>query len=784
MSIKIKRIQIQNFKLFKDLAVIDFDNPILTVFDGPNGFGKTSFYDAIELFFIGKLRRYSVLSNIIDGRTTIAGNPLVCNYSNDADDLIIKVEIEFNDITYFLMRKENCRTIRDNGDLANFTLPLYQLDDFDSTNGTQLNGESFFNDLLDIEFNKNFEFLNYIEQEENIYLLKNKDKDRKSKIAHLFNTQDFQEKIEKLNILYSKMSSGCNEQKKNEYEEIKTKIENYSTTIEVEETEYYKIFDWKEILWDQEELEFLNSEYSQWLNEDGDLFKLNNFLANFGEFQKKLNNDELDKLFTNLPILREMILYVNFLDQSDNLFNSLKVEERIKQFINNQEAGLLDAINNDKIDIYAEIKELAQSIINIDDYDSAILSLKETIKGTNTYSKLLNGIKETRNIFIEKYKEYHSQNPESQCPLCGYDWTTPDELLKKFDEQEETLSELVKSANEKLSSELDSFNQTYIKPLMEAFSIYIEKNHIDNVFIPNLKSAKEHENEIVELKKKFESFKIDLEDILNKESKYIDVEDKIEQLRTQVEIKKYDIDEEYIKTYFADYYLNYFDNDSDKVALVTLDKIEEKKKYIKWKYSLYRNSEMQRLQSEYENKKKNYDDAKELKKKIDKLKGIYKESLVSYQEKLINDIEILFHIYSGRIMQDYQNGLGLFIKSDNNEIRFVESSRANNTGEVNYNRHDAVFTMSSGQLASLIISFTLALNKRYSKSKLLFIDDPVQTLDELNIAGYVNLLRHEFSDRQIFISTHEAMMSAYMRYKFEKFGLHTQRVNFKEMYIE
>ncbi len=135
-------------------------------------------------------------------------------------------------------------------------------------------------------------------------------------------------------------------------------------------------------------------------------------------------------------------------------------------------------------------------------------------------------------------------------------------------------------------------------------------------------------------------------------------------------------------------------------------------------------------------------------------------------------------------MQDYQNGLGLFIKSDNDEIRFIESFRVDNTDEVDYNRYDAVFTMSSGQLASLVISFTLALNKRYSKSKLLLIDDPVQTLDELNIAGYVNLLRNEFSDRQIFISTHEAMMSAYMRYKFEKFGLPTKRINFNEKYLE
>ena len=49
--------------------------------------------------------------------------------------------------------------------------------------------------------------------------------------------------------------------------------------------------------------------------------------------------------------------------------------------------------------------------------------------------------------------------------------------------------------------------------------------------------------------------------------------------------------------------------------------------------------------------------------------------------------------------------------------------------------------------------------------------------------GFINLLRNEFADRQIFMSTHESMMSAYMRYKFEKFGLRTERINFKDKYL-
>ena len=135
-------------------------------------------------------------------------------------------------------------------------------------------------------------------------------------------------------------------------------------------------------------------------------------------------------------------------------------------------------------------------------------------------------------------------------------------------------------------------------------------------------------------------------------------------------------------------------------------------------------------------------------------------------------------------MQDYQNGLGLFIKADKIGIRFIESVKVSSSGVADYDKYDAIFSMSSGQLASLIISFTLALNKRYSKSKLLFIDDPIQTLDELNIAGFINLLRNEFYDRQIFMSTHEQMMSAYMRYKFQKFGLETMQINFKDKYTE
>lgn len=162
--------------------------------------------------------------------------------------------------------------------------------------------------------------------------------------------------------------------------------------------------------------------------------------------------------------------------------------------------------------------------------------------------------------------------------------------------------------------------------------------------------------------------------------------------------------------------------------------------------------------------------AKKLKEKLDAVKKTYEKSLKEYQTDIIQNIEILFHIYSARIVQDTQGGLGLFINADKDGIRFLDDPKK---------QYDAAFSMSSGQLSALVISFTLALHKRYSHNKLLLIDDPVQTMDDLNVAGLIDLLRQEFSDRQIFIATHEHMMSAYMRYKFQKHGLQTKQINFK-----
>jgi len=70
-----------------------------------------------------------------------------------------------------------------------------------------------------------------------------------------------------------------------------------------------------------------------------------------------------------------------------------------------------------------------------------------------------------------------------------------------------------------------------------------------------------------------------------------------------------------------------------------------------------------------------------------------------YAKKTIGDIELLFHIYSGRLIQNYQRGLGLFIVSGKGDILKFNTGLKSD--------HDAILSMSSGQIASLGLAFFL-----------------------------------------------------------------------------
>jgi len=132
MSLKINKLYIKNFKVFKELT-ISFDSNDLIVFDGPNGFGKTSLYDAIELLLTGQIRRYQVYKDqsIFDSREARNENPFYHD-NGDGDSIIIKAEVQKDDDKLILMRKTPDKAHL-NKKYSFEEFKLFNLANFDST---------------------------------------------------------------------------------------------------------------------------------------------------------------------------------------------------------------------------------------------------------------------------------------------------------------------------------------------------------------------------------------------------------------------------------------------------------------------------------------------------------------------------------------------------------------------------------------------------------------------------------------------------------------------------
>lgn len=81
------------------------------------------------------------------------------------------------------------------------------------------------------------------------------------------------------------------------------------------------------------------------------------------------------------------------------------------------------------------------------------------------------------------------------------------------------------------------------------------------------------------------------------------------------------------------------------------------------------------------------------------------------------------------------------------------------------------------------------MNKQYIKESaddigFILIDDPVQTMDDINISSLIEVLRNDFLNKQIILSTHEMDKENYILYKFFKYSQVGQSFNVKEEIYE
>ena len=764
---KINKISIQNFKVFSSIT-IDFNASDTIVFDGPNGFGKTTIYDAIELMFTGKIRRYDDLKKLIDGRQTFTENPL---YNENATGLDIAITIEFSKEYGIFVLERVAEANAINGLLDFSIYKLYTKNNFASDERILVDDEEYFlSELFGKNYSSNFQFLNYVEQEECLFLLKNSDKSRKTHIGHLFDLKEFETKIERLEELKKRIDVLCNTQQKSELDGLGAEIVQLKESISVEAkaSAYVQVFENKDFEWDKETLEINTIDFQALAGTDGALERLKEVVERKDLVRQYQINTTVNYLLVRESLVDRLFRFYNFLPRKDEFRNDKILNASLKTLIeelNNQTSANLDKVI--ELSSYTFISSETK-----ENFIKAKQELQRSLRELSGLDTVYTDISGSRSKLKEKLIVLKDAgNASGECIFCGYDWGTIDELLDQIESKSEKIKDINSDKSNRFNEEFSLFKTGVTEDLIALISNRLKDLLYDSVFVEELLNIESNQfNDII---RAFDFLKVDYSKYLRVEPKVnSDTDVSLDSFKIEITSFRKPIDEQLIESYYLEYLRSYFDNDADKIDQISIQKIDQKKNYLNYLWSISRNELIQNKTLELITKTGKYNSAKSISDKLNALKAIYKGSLSKYQKIIIKDIEVIFHIYSGRIMQSFQGGTGLFIFSEKDGIRFQSNP---------HKTYDAIFSMSSGQLSALVISFTLALHKKYSQNKILLIDDPVQTMDELNLYGFIDLLRNEFSNNQIIMSTHEDMMSAFMRYKFKNYNLSEKRINLKEI---
>ncbi|MBP5981857.1 MAG: AAA family ATPase [Halomonas sp.] len=767
---------IKNFKVFKSLH-LRIDGAQLTVLDGPNGFGKTSLFDALELLFMGNVRRYQDIENtIIDRRSLSQGCSLLNNEAMPGDWLSVRAKIKVGDEILFLERaavKEYLDQIRG---LSNATFNLYSLDSLDSERGDPIeNDTQFMASLLGENYRRNFELFHYVEQEENTALLKQKGAERQNQIAHLFDIGNIQEKLSTLRALGGKVGKLCDKRQESRLKELHHNWEEAKKLLQPEATRvpYFRLLSVSNNAWDEEVCVHPPEQYDQWLSHNGILARILSLVSNRQDFENHLFNNQLEKnLVPNPNVLENFLKFGHRVSSYEAFVLDVQKYNAAHYLLSELFIDLISSIKNDKLKLPHELKDVFPKDLSVAAFESQVDLIKRLLLNADQYQSSLAQLSVSRELYLRDFIEHQSHiEPSSYCPTCGHDWKSNKELLESIEQQTQIFEQMASQTNGNIASGLASFKVIFVEPIEEVLRGFLASNNELIIYKKAMVNLSEEQlTAFSNLKAKLDNHGVVYQDLfLNGYD--IKLPTNTAMYVERVKFLKKPVDQENIESDFNSIFSQVFDNNLQELQKLTPGEVKQKILYLRQLRSESVSVLVSERYASYIKEKLRFTQAQKLKRHLDTLRASYEIEIREYLDKVVKEIEIHFHIYSGRLMQNNQQGLGVFIENDGKSIAFRETP-----DQV----HDALFSMSSGQLAALVLSFKLALNKRYAKHGLLLIDDPVQTLDEINVAGFIDLLRTDFKENQIIISTHEDRMSTYFRYKFEKFGFTHSRVNFME----
>ena len=772
MSIEIKKLHLENYKLFasKDIEFSEY----LSVFDGPNGYGKTSVFDSIEFLVTGEISRIKN-NDSISGTLSYSSN---CLANDPQKDVIIKGTFEDKSSSASLVialripaasganKKNNPKNI--DVQTETFILPRYDipLENWPNYRVESTRAKEIRDDFFGVQNINLFSTLHYIHQEDRLDYFKKSETERTKAIDALFGITGEIERSEKLEGIQRQL----NQRVKSLSESI-GKLKNEIDSVSVEKVDsipYISLAGGKPI-WDQEKFAFNGAKSSDLLSEIKE--QLNGVKALYSNIDLFFISKALNS-YDQIPEEKRRVAIIGWIicNQNKNTINLLGTEnETYNLFLSQKE--LIERNDFTKVDW----KKLCCALGCSDLSDSFV----DIVNQINTASKNQSDLQKSINAFLHTRDSLKNDTREDAaleagvCPYCGYNWENNNELEKRFASTHKLIESVIGRENEAYAQAINKCRLLFDEKCQESFNISISKIKEDIglqivLMFPDYNAFKQAVDNCGSIIKYTSLNKFDFvldNTIQNSIEKIGFVLDEIVNIKNSISAEYINLD---FKYHFEKIHHDCFEK-NNYLSDLTSEKLELKERYIESLYYLSFDESRNQLKKLSDQKEK----LNNLFSEIKDYNAALKQAIKSYQLLVIEQIEIPFFLFSSRLLQSYQGGQGVVMESDGKAIRFTAPG-----GE-----HDVLYTMSSGQLSAVLLAFSLALNKIYAGEKFstVLIDDPIQCMDDINMISFVELLRREFEKSQIILSTHEDTFSSYIRYKFSKYNLNSQPINLRDL---
>lgn len=798
MQYKIVNLRVKNFKCFDNTQFYEFcfdydKNPI--ILSGPNGFGKTTFFDAIELIFSKDITR---LDKGIEKKTTNLGKNILLNKANEDGYVVLTLKNEKSDIlTIFAKILNNNHKLELEDSICygaiNRFIVTEELDDF-------LCSYDDWKNYVDNEYlikyrAKNFNVYYYVSQAESVHFLKRTISDRKNAMNVLLNTGFIDERKKvvldligsrngtKGHLINDEIFALDNELKKKAVV-LKTLLKN-NIQDDIEKIEYIDLGlynkDSNLYFWDNIDIaELDSSEIKRGINI---LQSIISFWENKNDYINYRWNEDI------LKILKGNSIH-DYVDYKEYITNNLILREKIEQQLQKWDfeiqiynASLLFRQENPVETSYKEedILVLKKLVPELEKYDFSLIKniVHEILNLSKTFStnqKAIDKLTSARNALRNAKNEYDEYG--TACPFCNTKFANTILLDAGFEEVEQILQiesgsvgKLIAQKRQELKiavEEVKKIIHSYVDGLDEvSIDLLIQRKTSLKGFISDAGRVANVENLIRYLADaEFETKKIESNNLV------VEIQRVLSELVKNIENAEFDnLYAKYDYEKIDKIYGNDIENMMKQMTVATLDR---KLKYLEMAAWEKENTEIYEIKQEMKALIIRQKKIEKIRHRLNELSKVYENAIELYKNSTLKQLRVPLLIYTGKILQDYQNGLGVFVSKD--EMRFVSNGDA---------KHDILNTFSSGQLSGFVLAFLFAMNKQYIKTSsddigFILIDDPVQTMDDINISSLIEVLRNDFSNKQIILSTHESDKENYILYKFYKYNQIGQSFNVKE----